>query len=464
MNAQRIRQRMSGDRRRGSLENLVRTRINGGRQINYPSVFAGVVRPLNGGGPQNAEDGPSGYVDEWEACPAGAGGQSGDYWLPIKASNLLSSTPGDPVIVDALYELKSRPFRYVLAASTGDPLGGIVFDYALGYENRSTGPDSGNHLSPLMATAVGIRPPFSGFGWTGPWTALSGSTGYTNSIQIAFARVWIDGVDASGIVEMPGGTDATIPLLSTYDMTDRSVSVDVWYRVFVTIPGSLGAFSDPPEEFVEGTNALVDFCGAMVTCDRNWLYRNAFNTYSGSPWHQSLANPTFGRASYGSANVGRWVNVSRYALQFDRQGPGGVSELLLRDQAGWTLTFSGSTTTMTHDATGDWVSVQIGREVPRIQVFKTGFDVTGATRRCNYSPRGTAQYESFLTDVGFGDYATAARADWQKNSTTLFANDGRVVASGAFTSPRTWYPPESGIPSGVDFYSQYPLEIFMVKP
>jgi len=460
-----IRQRMSGDRRRGSLETLVRTRMGTDRLISVPSVLAGVVRPLNGGGPQNSEDGPEGYVDDWETCPAGAGGQTGDYWLPMKASNVISSTPGTPVILNALYELKSKPFRYVLAASTSDPLGGIVFDYALGYENRSTGPDSGNHLSPLMSNSVSIRPPFSGFGWSGAWTALAGGTGFTNTIEVTFARVWIDGLDASGIVAMPGGESASIPLSTTYDMTDRSVSVDLWFRVIANIPGSLGVFEDPPLEVVPGTNALVDFKGAMVTTTRNWLYRNRFNTFFGSPWYQSLSNPTFGRAGYGSSDVGRWVNVSRYALQFDRQGPGGVSELLLRDQAGWTRTFSGSTTKMTHDATGDWVSVEIGREVPRIQVFKTGSDPTGATRRCNYSPRGTVQYQSHtLEHFPYGAYSVTGRADWQKNGTTVFRNDGRVVLSGAFTSPQTWYPPESGIPSGVDFYSQYPLEITMVKP
>lgn len=459
----RIRQRMSGDRRRGSLENLVRTRINGAR-ITYPSVFAGVVRALNGGGPQNSEDGPSGYVDAWESCPSGAGGQAGDYWLPMSASNVISATPSTPVPVNVSYELKSRPFRYVLAASTADPFGGVVFDYALGYENRSTGPHANNHLSPLRATSVSIRPPISGFGWTGAWTAFAGGTGSTQSINITYARVWINGTDASGIVPMPGSSEAAIPLLSPHDMTDATVSVDLWYRVTVFIPGSLAAFSDPPGDFAVGTNAPLGFHGAMVTCDRNWLYRTAFNTYPGSPWYQSLANPFFGRAGYGSSDVGRWVNVSRYALQFDRQGPGGVTELFLRDQAGWTRTFSGSTTTMTHTASGDWVSVEIGREVPRIQVFKTGSDTTGATRRCNYSPRGTARYESFSTDLGLGDYAAAARGDWQKNSTTVFRNDGRVVASGVFTSPRTWYPPESGIPGGVDFYSQYPLEITMVKP
>lgn len=428
-----------------------------------PSIFAGIVRPLNGGGPQNSEDGPSGYVDEWGACPAGAGGQSGDYWLPMKASNVTSSTPGSPVPLDVSYELKSRPFRYVLAASTTDPFGGVICDYALGYENRSTGPDSGNHLSPLLATSVSIRPPISGFGWTGAWTALAGGTGSTQTIDITHARVWINGVDASGIVTMPGGSEAVIPLLSSQDMTDATVSVDLWYRVTVFIPGSLGAFSDPPEEFVDGTNALVDFSGAMVTCDRNWLYRTEFNTYDGSPWYQSLANPFFGRAGYGSSDVGRWVNLSRYTLSFDREGPGGVSELPLRDQAGWTRTFSGSTTTMTHDASGDWVSVQIGREVPRIQVFKTGTDPSGATRRCNYSPRGTSRYQSFLTNAGYGDYATASRGDWQRTGTTVFANDGRVVGVGAFVSPQTFYPPESGIPSGVDLYGSWPLTVTMVK-
>lgn len=426
-------------------------------------VTTGILRALNGGGPQNSEDGPSGYVDEWEDCPSGAGGQSGDYWLPMKASNVTSSSPGSPVLTNVSYELKSRPFRYVLAASTSDPLGGIVFDYALGYENRSTGPHPDNHLSPLMATSVSIRPPISGFGWIGAWTAFAGGTGSTQSINITHARVWINDVDASGIVSMPGGFECSVPFLTAHNMTNATVAVDLWYRVTVFIPGSLSAFEDPAPEFVEGTNTPLALCGAMVTCNRNWLYRNRFNTYSGSPWYQSLANPFFGRAEYGSKDVRRSINVSGYRLDFDREGPGGVSELLLRDQPGWTRTFFGSTTTMTHNATGDWVSVQMGREVPRIQVFKTGSDATGATRRCNYSPRGTSRYQSFLTDVGYGLYATSERGDWQRNGTTVFANDGRVAGTGAFITPQTFYPPESGIPTGVDLYGSWPLEITMVK-
>lgn len=428
-----------------------------------PSVLVGVLRPLNGGGPLNGDVSVSGYVDEWEVCPLPATGELTDYWLPMKASNLTSFSPGTPVILNAWYELKSKPFRYVLAASESDPIGGIVCDYAIGYENRSTGPDAGNHLSPLMASAVSIRPPVSGCGWAGAWAGVTGGAGSTNTIDITHGRVMIDGVDASGVVALPGGSNATIPLTSPRDMTNAAVSVDLWYRVTVFIPGSLDAFN-PAIEFVPGTNTPAYLAGAMITCDRNHIFPNEFNTNPSSPWYRSLANPFFAQASYGSTDVGRWVNLSRYTLTFDRQGPGGVESLQLRAQSGWTLSVTAGTTIMTHVASSDFVVVQIGREVPRIQIFKHGSDTTGAVRRCNYSPRGADRYQSFLVGhSSFGVYATAPRSDWQKNGTTVFGNDGRVVGVGSFTSPQTWYPPESGIPSGVDFYSEFPLEIQMVK-
>jgi hypothetical protein len=429
------------------------------------SIFAGVVRPLNGGGPLNADVSVAGYVDEWDVCPESANGQAGDYWLPMKASNVTSFEPGDPIF-NVSYELKSKPFRYVLAGRGDDPGLGIVCDYSLGYENRATGPDAGNHLSPLIATSVGIRPPIVGFGWSAIWTSpFGGGTGSTKTIDITHARVWINGADASGVVAMPGGWNAAVPLLDPHDMTNATVAVDVWYKVTVFIPASQAHAAFPETYPLEpGTNTPIMAKGSCVTCNnRNQIYPTLYNTSPSSPWYRALANPYLARASYGARSVSRWTDLSSYTLLFDRQGPGGVESLALREQTGWTLTTSGGTTTLSHDATNDFVTVQIAREVPRIQVFKFGFDITGASRRCNYSPRGTARYDSFLTALGFGNYATAPRGDWQKNGTTIFGNDGRVVGSGAFTSPQTWYPPESGIPAGVDFYSEYPLQITMVK-
>lgn len=457
---------MSGDRRRGDLGNLVRTRLGRTSVSSLPAISVGVLRPLNGGSPLNGDSSVAGYSDEWEACPGSANGQTGDYWLPMKASNVTSSTPSTPVILNAWYELRSKPFRYVLAASSTDVYGGVVCDFAVGYENRSTGPDAGNHLSPLMATAVGIRPPISGFGWGGEWSdPFSGSVGSTKTIDITHGRVNINGSDASGIVALPGGATASIPLLAPVDMTDAEVTVDLWYRVTVFIPGSLSIYNETAEP-VPGTNTPIGVRGSCVTCDRNHIFFTQFNNTSQSPWYRSLANPFLGQASYGATNIRGWANLSGYTLHFDRKGPGGVSSLQLQEQDGWTYSVSGGTTTMNHIATQDFVIVQVGREVPRIQVFKRAlsFDPTGISRRCNYSPRGIERYPSFqMNHFSFDPYATPARADWQRDGTTVFAADGRVIGLGSFTEAQTWYPPGvNDVFFGQSIYEDYPLAITMV--
>ena len=219
----RIRQRMSGDRRRSSLENLVRTRIAGGArlaQTNGP-ILAAWERQLSVVGPLNDDASVSGFDREWVYRDTGT--------FSISAPHMWAVAPTDDDITAwrAVYgarpphEIRMRPMRWRIGADRDrvNPSPGVLLkEYGGGIaeEQRffslfetpwvpgdATTPPADSALE-ITSSTISFRPPF----WE-PGTTNNGS-------RVAFARVLVNGSDVTGIISVNSSATFLVRSIGSY--------------------------------------------------------------------------------------------------------------------------------------------------------------------------------------------------------------------------------------------------------
>jgi hypothetical protein len=340
----------------------------------------------------------------------------------------VSTGPQFPTI----WRLRMKPLRYRVEVPTG-PQWGANFSYLnarrqelsyamsypdevrlafgeIGLSDRTV--KSGSWLHPM--TLSGVQLP--GAGIVSPSTLYgrfteekSGVTNrrYTITTTVARARLWVDGVDRTGIVPLnsttglvqrgvPGNTAlGRLPFagglqdLMTFTpaaLADKAVEFDLWVNIEVrhqgVAPGA-GDFWGTPTRPV---------CWAMYDCRGMPAVLYSANLYQTLP------------------------AAKRWEFAFSSNGPGGVSTIRNEPTTGWTYseTTGGFVMSKTTSPTG-FLSMNYLREIPLIEV-RNGYNMNGL-----YVPDDDAHF----SNLTFQNGQQWKPGNWNPNAATTF----RLVGS-----------------------------------
>lgn len=357
-----------------------------------------------------------------------------------KLSPSTSGWVSDPDTGRAEKRFKMYPMRW--------EIGTIDNDFASHFWQRSLiqtvalaalTPDSASHLNPF--TISQFRTPCA-FPRILPGNNVAYYYPIVKSATVVWYRLWVDGVDATGIVacaqkvyfrngDRPfrgdqldvNALDVTIPTPTT--AVGKTVWVDLWLDI------TMQTLAFPP-----GASTVDILCahGGLRTT-------NMFMSKS-------------------SVNANR-SKTDRYQLTFDANGPGGATTLVLEPTAGWTFVEEGPTKIMIHSGSGDRISFIWSSEHPQIVVYRPSqinLPYAGTHRpQCAYYPTGSTPYHAY-TNIGGANQL----GSWNPSGTTVFPIYGRYVVG---FQTGDYYAPTSLLNSGSgnSFFNNFPHAITMVK-
>jgi len=292
---------------------------------------------------------------------------------------------------------------------------------------RNLSPAVDGHSGAAAVTRIIVAPPL-------------GTIYSTQFSAVKHVRVWINGVDITGILSVncratAGGSQIfacgamTINISPTVITSDDVVEFDYWYEMNCT--RSEGYQSG----HVSGLSAEAAIVGA---CPNSWY---------------SLRPNLMFRAAFNSLNVqSKRRTGDKYRLTFSSNGPGGVTELTLEPQTDWS--FQQTTATMIQmtktagTATGNRVWFNWGKEIPEIVINKQITSPVAMFMR--YLPADSNHYLQM-------DGATTPGV-WNPRGSSVFSVRG-------IEGPNGWggigYMDSSSYPSS--YFSSYPTSITVEK-
>jgi hypothetical protein len=224
---------------------------------------------------------------------------------------------------------------------------------------------------------------------------------YTVTTTISHARVWIDGVDRTGIVSMsatqnlvqdgPVGNQAyggipfcggpCDPLFFTpAQLADKSVEFDVWVRIEIRHNGAAPTASD-----FWGTPTR-SVCWAIADCRGMPATLYSADLYPNLPAAQ------------------------RWEFAFSSNGPGGVSTIRNEPTSGWTYQPGTGYFTLSQSSGSGYLSMDYLREIPLIEV-RNGYSMSGL-----YVPDD----DSHFANVTLQNGAEWKPGIWAPNAATTF--------------------------------------------
>ena len=237
-----------------------------------------------------------------------------------------------------------------------------------------------------------------------------------------YYRVYVDGVDVSGVQELTQ---------SQHSFTDRRTTGNL------IRPANLGAedsfslawpFSIPVVNAAAST-ITWDVWYELHLAKTSWISAApAAYTYSSSynVWDE-IIDTTLARFHYVHANRNR-DETDTYTLAFADNGPGGAESLTFQTTTGWTYTKTSRTSLMMeHGTSGDIVEFAWNHEHPQIRIFKPAernqpnAQYDGWMR---YFPTGSGDYDA-LTYPLWGEGQTYEYGIWNTQSSTTFIPQGR---------------------------------------
>ncbi len=267
-----------------------------------------------------------------------------------------------------------------------------------------------SHIWPVELTEIALPIPFV-FG------NVSGDE------QIYAYRIWIDGNDVTGVVE-----------LSPARVLDVTPSSD-W----------IGK-SGPPAPLVHEFSAPVSVASAATLEYDLWLEMQRMPTQSGvssihfnalvvftSNYRQDYFLPSYfatnwlAIAKHGDANANKGSDY-KYRVTFGGGAvdtPGSVASITLEEQANWTFTKAAASHRVTENATGDFVELNWSHEQAYVVGF-VGHTATHGTSLRRWLVTDTGQYPQLT--VGPTTYDTGGVWDPAAGSTT-FDNPGEFLPS-----------------------------------
>ncbi len=261
----------------------------------------------------------------------------------------------------------------------------------LGVSGTTLGPNS--HLADMEVSGFVLRPsaflgrlantfyldpPIRGPGingidfWQLIWDSVHKVTHY---------RLWINGADATGIMVVPGGGHA----FAANGGSD-------WVRPAIRIQQAVAAA-------VRNSQAVeVDYWVSMELTSRA-PYGNLVSRMgtipAGAVTPQAIWMPAGPSAPSAviTADPAKKTAGKVWTLAFDRNGPGGLSSIELREQPGWVMmTGNNSIKLQQSSSPFDSVSFDWSREIPEITVSRPAYAVSGRQGIWFFKPTATSDY------------------------------------------------------------------------
>jgi len=420
----RIRQRFSGDRRRGSLKNLVRTRVGGVAQSVTALSLQSIGRHLLLVGPQD----PVGFEDSFWTY--GASNPNGEIGWRVMFDHAAAPTYVTPAAPNNHWVRKMQPMRFRID-SLLDSFSGFGYSNIRAlFENDVSNighsaftPSEQSHLQDLQVTSAS-------FPLRGIWhNAYSTSSGWSTDPYVTHYRILVDGIDATGVVNF----SSPLPLSIN---TNTGVP-----RIFTGLPTGYLPFIASPGQTVE-----IDF----------WVYIDtAGGPFEGAGLEWPVCRTDDVCAFTGAelrANVRKLRGT--YQLTFPSGGP--QPTITLTEQPGWTYSSSATSHTIENaewSLTLDWSS-----EYARLDIVQNSkYDVpTGASSRMRYLPSDSAHYDGVEFENGY----IAKPGVWNSQGLTVFALRQRQVQPGVYSSLNAT---EYGAWLSNSFFSDFPSAVIVER-
>lgn len=420
-----IRRRMSGENRRGDLRNLVRSRGAFRKRTGPQTVAASnvsVERYIKFVEQLEPETG----LENLEWIPHdGWGTKTGvlhAFWNPLATPTSIDSNG------NKIYDYRMRGVRFAIDGHND------LWNWTAALQSHFTSPNlpvtgrtsilpsSDSHLS-LNLTQIQI--------------SNSGISSFRFvTVATTHYRIWIDGVDVTGIVAL--GTPFTHSVTISPDPYARNVggllpvsiaagsyqSKSVWFDLWV----SARVVNRPSDAFGDPSSWTGYFPVAQVS---NYAehHRSRFN--------------------YANVNAKRYVG-DLYKITFSDNGPGGLSELNVASGGGWALVDSVAGFKMTKVGTGS-VELNWSTESP---VLTCSIDAkinspAGASGNMRYLPAGS-EYQHRNQNNSVIQYGT-----WNPQGTTVFQQVARAFGSTYYTKGSASAP--------ASFFTGFPTTITVEK-
>lgn len=418
-----IRKRISGDRRRGSLSHLVRTRSGGNGRALAPMVQRSFFRNMSCVGPQA----PVGFEDStWTYGSSPPNGEIGwrVYFDHSAPWTYLTTFPPHYHWVR-----KMAPMRFRID-SLRDEFDGIgTLELPKWFEtdvanigHRSQTPPEESHLRELQVTSAS-------FPLRGLWhNAYNIAVDWTTEPSVTHYRILVDGIDQTGVVAF----GSPLPL-----SINTGVGVP---RIFTGLPTDFLPFTAAHDQTIE-----IDFWVLVDTAGGPYAENGADQEW---PVCRTDMVAAFTRAEM-RANV-RDVRGT-YQLTFSDGGP--QPSIILNEQPGWTYTSDASSRTLSN---AEWsISLDWSREYAQVRVVQySQYNVpTGGGGGMIYLPANSGHYEG----LEFRSGLIVQPGVWNSQGSTVFSIRQRQMQPTFYSSQNatehgeTWLPSSyfTGFPSAV---------------
>jgi hypothetical protein len=297
-----------------------------------------------------------------------------------------------------------------------------------------------------------------------------------HNIRIAHYRLWIDGVDVTGVVAT--NQKFTTPLrqlqrnlgfVATLNMTcpetvatEAEVEADVWVELDVQ-RGTFNSSAHTSGGYVPGL--LRPAGGGAANLE------TSLQIFPFGYWSRGQRINTGGVVDqrwFFDADFEQGINVNArrgrndvYTLAFDRAGPAGLSSLVMQPQANWDYTnpFPGVIRLQKTTGTGalDFVLMNWQREVPLITISKRGVTPEYTSEPgeiVRYAPEPNATFTRWDSSVTDGT--------WPVGTSTVFRAVGRGVSQelGDIWQSQSYFSRALNVS---DAFASFPLTITVTR-
>lgn len=280
--------------------------------------------------------------------------------------------------------------------------------------------------SHLLMNLQQIDLPHTGFNHY--WYSQGGSGLDTTDVETTHYRVWIDGVDMTGIVSLGSPFPHNYAAGTIGGITNRRIGG------WITSTVAAAAY--------QSKTVWFDIWVTVNTYNRAWYW-------GGDPALADSYEPACGVESTGGFNTAKFrsanVNANRYAgdqyrVSFADNGPGSLSSLDIAAGGGWTLTNSAASFKLTNDSIGE-VELNWNFESPVLTLTDHAKhnSPTGALGVVRYMPAASGDY-TYRNQNG----SSISFGVWNPQGSTIFQPVSRrinnvFVVKGSANAPASMF-------------------------
>lgn len=433
MNAQRIRERMSGDRRRGSLSTLVRTRVGGrtGTRL-APYASLSIYRLSRLVGPQNDDESIEGYDTPWTL--------SGDIGGALGIVLGSAEAPDIPAGVSpAQWIRRCKPLRY--------RVGGLPPEWSTEIRARAaewpglsigitdTMVPSDSHCAGLTVSTISLPIPM---------LIRDDSLIADAGSRISHLRVLRNGVDITGVITLPTSGHG----FSVYDigsgfgsgsfsLTPADIQVDV--TPFASAPADVFEVDIWVYAHVSDSSLSAIWPNRAILWALQGHYEHYITRQPRKLWRFDATNANADMPQ----STGWLLRIPEDSVWLFGNA---TRELVIVSQEDWTYSQTPVSRTMIHAGYGvtgrvQEITLRWDREIPEITISTPtiGEPTSGvplaANRQLRYQPSGTA----------YDDWAYFRHGLWDRLGTTVFSLQGTLRNNSSPGGSPTWLSAARGL-------------------